>query len=181
MTDADERLLYAYVVHRVRDRSAAEDLTAEVFHMALASVPRDEWRGAPCGAWLIRIAANAVADRRKRAGREVASASPPEQSVEPEVDLAEIERSARLFRLVNELPANSGGRSSNATSRSEAPWTRRISARSTPAQRRSARRPISRSAFGWPACRTRSAICDTWRARLRRADEAVNARASPSV
>jgi len=104
MTDADERLLYAYVVHRVRDRSAAEDLTAEVFHMALASVPRDEWRGAPCGAWLIRIAANAVADRRKRAGREVASASPPEQSVEPEVDLAEIERSARLFRLVNELP-----------------------------------------------------------------------------
>ena len=124
MTDADERQLveaaqrdpsrfadlyerhfervYAYAVHRVRDRDAAEDLTAEVFHKALASLPRYEWRGAPFGAWLIRIAANAVADRRKRAGREIASASPPEQRV----DLGEVERYAQLFRLVDELPGD---------------------------------------------------------------------------
>jgi len=126
MTDADERLLveaaqrdpsrfaelyerhfarvYAYVVHRVRDRNTAEDLTAEVFHKALASLPRYEWRGAPFGAWLVRIAANAVADRLKHAGREVPSASPPEQAAEPDVDLAEVERYAQLFRLVDELP-----------------------------------------------------------------------------
>jgi RNA polymerase sigma-70 factor (ECF subfamily) len=126
MSDADERLLveaaqqdpsrfaelyerhfervYAYAAHRLRDRSAAEDLTAEVFHKALAGLPRYEWRGAPFGAWLIRIAANAVADRRKRAGREVSSAPQPEPSVEPEVDLVEVERSAQLFRLVDELP-----------------------------------------------------------------------------
>lgn len=126
MSDADERLLveaarqdpsrfaelyerhfervYAYAVHRLRDRSAAEDLTAEVFHKALAGLPRYEWRGAPFGAWLIRIAANAVADRRKRAGREVSSTLQPEPSVEPEVDLVEVERSAQLFRLVDELP-----------------------------------------------------------------------------
>ena len=42
--------VYAYAVHRVRDRDAAEDLTAEVFHKALASLPRYEWRGAPFGA-----------------------------------------------------------------------------------------------------------------------------------
>jgi len=126
MSDADERLLieaaqqdpsrfaelyerhfervYAYAAHRLRDRSAAEDLTAEVFHKALAGLPRYEWRGAPFGAWLIRIAANAVADRRKRAGREVSSTPQPEPSVEPEVDLVEVERSAQLFRLVDELP-----------------------------------------------------------------------------
>jgi len=128
MTDADERQLveaaqrdpsrfadlyerhfervYAYAVHRVRDRDAAEDLTAEVFHKALASLPRYEWRGAPFGAWLIRIAANAVADRRKRAGREIVSASPPEQRVDPDADLGEVERYAQLFRLVDELPAD---------------------------------------------------------------------------
>src|SRR5262252_1105474 len=78
MTDADERLLveaaqrdpsrfgdlyerhfhrvYAFVVHRLRDRDAAEDVTAEVFHKALAGLRQYEWRGAPFGAWLIRIA-----------------------------------------------------------------------------------------------------------------------------
>jgi RNA polymerase sigma-70 factor (ECF subfamily) len=53
-----------------------------------------------------RIAANAVADRRKRAGREIGSASPPEQRVDPDADLGEVERYAQLFRLVDELPGD---------------------------------------------------------------------------
>src|SRR5262249_59985378 len=46
--------VYGYVARRVHDRAAAEDLTSEVFHQALASLPRFEWRGVPFGAWLIR-------------------------------------------------------------------------------------------------------------------------------
>lgn len=60
--------VYAFVARRVGDRDAAEDLTSEVFHKALANLRRFEWRGAPFAAWLLRIAANAIADRAQRAG-----------------------------------------------------------------------------------------------------------------
>jgi RNA polymerase sigma-70 factor (ECF subfamily) len=94
---------YAFITRRVRDRATAEDLTSEVFHRALANLRNYEWRGAPFAAWLIRIAANAVADQSKRAAREVPGpADPREASAQP--DLAAIEDRARLFRLVNQLP-----------------------------------------------------------------------------
>jgi RNA polymerase sigma-70 factor, ECF subfamily len=96
-------LVYAYVARRIRDRDAAEDLTSEVFHKALANLGSFEFRGAPFGAWLIRIAANAVADYAKRSAREVAE-DPPEPSVKP--DMEGIEDRARLFRLVDKLPAD---------------------------------------------------------------------------
>ena len=54
--------VFAYIAHRVRDRHFAEDLTAEVFSEALAGIGKFEWRGAPFGAWLLRIASRAVAD-----------------------------------------------------------------------------------------------------------------------
>src|SRR5882724_11630676 len=62
--------VYAYIVRRVRDRDAAEDLTAEVFHKAIANLPRFNWTGAPFASWLFRIASNTIADRAKRAARE---------------------------------------------------------------------------------------------------------------
>src|SRR5207302_10664534 len=65
--------VYAFVVRRVRDRDVAEDVTAEVLHRALASLPKYEWRGAPSGAWLVRSASNAIADRVKRSSREPAA------------------------------------------------------------------------------------------------------------
>src|SRR5437867_10288583 len=93
MADADERLLveaakrdpsrfadlydrhfervYAFVVSRVRQRDAAEDLTADTFQRALAGLRTYESRGAPFGAWLIRIAANAIVDWSKRSAREI--------------------------------------------------------------------------------------------------------------
>jgi RNA polymerase sigma-70 factor (ECF subfamily) len=58
--------VYAYVARRVGDRDVAQDLTADVFHQALANLPRFEWRGVPFAAWLFRIAANAIVDRAKR-------------------------------------------------------------------------------------------------------------------
>jgi RNA polymerase sigma-70 factor (ECF subfamily) len=96
--------VYAFIASRVRDRDTAEDLTADVFHRALASLRRYEWRGVPFGAWLIRIAANAVTDRLKGAAREVAAGGdPPDPGVQP--DLTGLDDRARLFRLVGQLPA----------------------------------------------------------------------------
>jgi RNA polymerase sigma-70 factor (ECF subfamily) len=97
--------VYAFVAHRVHDRSVAEDLTAEVFHKALVALPRFQFVGAPFGAWLLRIAANALADRSKRVAREVSAADDaPEPSVESDADASD--RRADLFRFVNELPAD---------------------------------------------------------------------------
>jgi RNA polymerase sigma-70 factor, ECF subfamily len=94
--------VYGFILRRVGDRDAAEDLTSEVFHRALANVGRFEWRGVPFTAWLFRIAGNAIVDQSKRAGKEVAVDDPPEVGVE--VDLADVEHRARLFRLVEQLP-----------------------------------------------------------------------------
>jgi RNA polymerase sigma-70 factor, ECF subfamily len=77
--EANFEKVYAFIVRRVRDRDVAQDLTAEVFHQALANLGRFEWRGLPFVAWLYRIAANAIADRWKREGKEV----PAEDLEEP--------------------------------------------------------------------------------------------------
>jgi RNA polymerase sigma-70 factor (ECF subfamily) len=100
--------VYAFVARRVGNRDAAEDLTSEVFHKALANLRRFEWRGAPFAAWLFRIATNAIADRAQRAGKELAVDDPPETRVDATaiVDLEEVEHQAQLFRLVEKLPAD---------------------------------------------------------------------------
>ena len=98
--------VYAYIARRVRDRNEAEDLTSEVFHHALASLPRFEWRGAPFAAWLFKIAANAIIDRSNKLAKErQASIVEPSTEHPREID-EEIERRARLFQLVNRLPAD---------------------------------------------------------------------------
>jgi RNA polymerase sigma-70 factor (ECF subfamily) len=97
--------IYAFIAWRVRDRATAEDLTADVFHKALANLRSYEWRGGPFAAWLMRIAANAVADQWKRSAREARGADDRvESSTEP--DLEGIEQRARLFRFVKQLPAD---------------------------------------------------------------------------
>jgi len=98
--------VYAYIARRVPDRSEAEDLTADVFHRALASLPRFEWRGLPFAAWLIRIAANAIADRWKRSAqeRDFYDLDPGDDETQIEAGLEEAEQRAHVFRLVDELP-----------------------------------------------------------------------------
>jgi RNA polymerase sigma-70 factor (ECF subfamily) len=92
--------LYAYVARRVRDRSIAEDITAEVFHHALANLQHVEWRGAPFAAWLFRIAANEIRDRAAQLGREVSSV----EDLPGGEDLEQVEERARVFQFVRELP-----------------------------------------------------------------------------
>jgi RNA polymerase sigma-70 factor, ECF subfamily len=99
--------IYAFVACRVHERAEIEDLTAEVFHQALANLKKFEWRGVPFSAWLYRIASNAIADRWQRASREQASSisddpPAPQTSASPE----EIEKRARLFRFVADLPGD---------------------------------------------------------------------------
>lgn len=100
--------VYAFVARRVKDREEAQDLTAEVFHQALKNLGRFQWRGVPFAAWLLRIAANALADRWQRAARgvEVPSGEAQFEGEGSPVDTGEVERSAMLFQLVDRLPAD---------------------------------------------------------------------------
>ncbi len=103
--EANFERVYAFIARRVHDRVDAEDLTAEVFHQALANLKKFEWRGFPFSAWLYRIASNAIADRWRRVSREQTRSEAndppaPRNSANPE----EIEKRARLFRLVSDLP-----------------------------------------------------------------------------
>src|SRR5712692_4124972 len=99
-------LVYAYVARRTRNRDEAEDLTSEVFHKALASLPRFKWRGAPFAAWLFRIAANMIADRSKRTAKERDISEADEPTDLTQISLEEIEFRAQIFRLVDALPVD---------------------------------------------------------------------------
>lgn len=99
--------VYAYVCRRIGNRDEAQDVTSEVFQQALANLQKFEWRGVPFTAWLLRIAANAIADRWRRSSREQ---QPSEDDPEPfpvdPVNIVDVERRAMLFRLVRTLPGD---------------------------------------------------------------------------
>jgi RNA polymerase sigma-70 factor, ECF subfamily len=97
--------VYAYAVKRVRDRAEAEDLTAEVFHLALANLKRFEWRGLSFATWLFRIAANLISDRSRRSRRELQDDAMLESVQASPAEIEEAERRATLYRLVETLPA----------------------------------------------------------------------------
>lgn len=97
--------VYAFVVRRVPNRAEAEDVTSEVFHRALTNLSRFEWRGVPFAAWLYRMAANAIADRRQHASRETELPEAADDIEDP-VAMRQVEERAALFRLVKELPTD---------------------------------------------------------------------------
>jgi RNA polymerase sigma-70 factor (ECF subfamily) len=93
--------VYAFVASRVFDRAEAEDVTAEVFHRALANLAQFEWRGTPFVAWLIRIASNTVADRwQQRSRRQEISDSDVQEAGRNDGT----ERRVMLAQLIEELP-----------------------------------------------------------------------------
>jgi RNA polymerase sigma-70 factor, ECF subfamily len=95
--------VYAFVARRAPDRTEAEDITAEVFHHALANLGRFEWRGVPFAAWLVQIARNAVADRWQRRARERGVPAPdPADDGRP----ADVDRRVALAELLQRLPGD---------------------------------------------------------------------------
>jgi RNA polymerase sigma-70 factor (ECF subfamily) len=93
--------VYAYVSRRAGNRTVAEDVTSAVFEQALTHLPRFEWRGVPFLAWLLRMAANALADHWKRSQRD--GYDPPAE-VPDEREYQDLERRVALFQLVDRLP-----------------------------------------------------------------------------
>lgn len=61
--------VYAFFARRVATREEAQDLTADVFHQALASIRNFKWQGAPFVAWLYGIAANVLSAYWKKSAR----------------------------------------------------------------------------------------------------------------
>jgi len=99
--DRNFHRIYAYVIRRTGSRTEAEDITSQVFERALSNLARFEWRGVPFVAWLYRIAAHALVDRRREIERD-SSEPPPE--VPDARESEEIERRAMIFQLVERLP-----------------------------------------------------------------------------
>jgi RNA polymerase sigma-70 factor (ECF subfamily) len=97
--------VYAYIARRVGNREEAQDLTAEVFHQALANLARYEWRGLPFAAWLLRIASNAIADGWKFKAREQGNPS-SDELLSHDIHMEDVEQRAKLFRLVTTLPSD---------------------------------------------------------------------------
>jgi RNA polymerase sigma-70 factor, ECF subfamily len=115
--------IFRFVARRLADRSAAEDVTAEVFFKALRGIDGYRPAAAPFSAWLHRIAANAVIDHQ-RARRltdpldAVAELSDRAASVEDQAvdrvevdrvwaaveDLTDAQRVAITLRLGEDLP-----------------------------------------------------------------------------
>jgi RNA polymerase sigma-70 factor (ECF subfamily) len=93
--------VYAFVARRVPSREEAEDLTAEVFHQALAGLPKFEWRGTPFAAWLVGIASHLIAHRWQRAARQSEVSSDELESFGVR---EETERQAMFMQLVDRLP-----------------------------------------------------------------------------
>ena len=93
--------IYGFVSRRTGDRTAAEDITSQVFEQALSTIRRFEWRGVPLSAWLFRIAANALADH----WRDRARHAPDEPPDPPDTrELEDIEQRIALFGHIERLP-----------------------------------------------------------------------------
>jgi len=91
--------VYAFIARRVSCREEAQDLTAEVFQQALASLESFQWQGAPFIAWLYGIASHVLSAHWQKLGRN------PEQLAEDwdQGGTDEIERRAILSELVRSL------------------------------------------------------------------------------
>jgi RNA polymerase sigma-70 factor, ECF subfamily len=79
--DRHHTQVWRYAYGRTSSRDSADDLAAQVFAEALASIHRYRYKGRPILAWLYAIARNLVSKHLRRARREA-----PESNIEPSGD-----------------------------------------------------------------------------------------------
>jgi RNA polymerase sigma-70 factor (ECF subfamily) len=91
--------IYAFFARRVSSREEVQDLTAETFHQALASIRNFKWQGAPFIAWLYGISAHVLSAHWSRVERAQTIAGDDLSGASDE-----IEGSVMLGRLVESLP-----------------------------------------------------------------------------
>jgi RNA polymerase sigma-70 factor (ECF subfamily) len=99
--------VYRFVYNRVRNRQAAEDVTADVFVKALRAIGRFEVSDRPFRAWLYQIAANATIDhlRAVRPSMELGHASLlAAPGAGPEDKALGRVGESRVWKLIAELP-----------------------------------------------------------------------------
>lgn len=84
---AHVQAIYRYVANRVGDVHLAEDLTADVFTRALASLPGYQEMGMPFLAWLYRIAHARVVDHYRRRDRRPVENDLDDQPIAVEQDM----------------------------------------------------------------------------------------------
>ncbi len=98
--------LYSYVAGLLRDRSAAEDVTALAFERALRKWNRfDADRGSARG-WLFGIARNAALDELRRRKREGSLRFEPADETPNQTDaMADLERRQAVAEALSALPA----------------------------------------------------------------------------
>jgi RNA polymerase sigma-70 factor, ECF subfamily len=100
--------IYRFVRTRIRDESAAEDITAEVFLSALRHIKGYRDQGRPFSCWLYRIAVNAIASHY-RGQRSALSLDDQLGLVSPLLDpldeVVDRERLRTIWQAVDALPA----------------------------------------------------------------------------
>jgi RNA polymerase sigma-70 factor (ECF subfamily) len=116
--------IYGFVHRRTRERTVTEDLTATTFERALAALRGGRFRNEAFGAWLYRVAGNAVIDhvrasRRVVDGVEIEVADPAADALAAAVDhdalraamarLSETHRRVLALRFFDDLDPEEAG------------------------------------------------------------------------
>jgi RNA polymerase sigma factor (sigma-70 family) len=106
--------VYNFAFYELRDRHAAEDLTAQVFLRALAGLPRFREQEAGGGSsfrvWLFQIARNALANERRQARRHPSAALDEALALQagddPLAAAAQRDQVERALAAIDRLPAD---------------------------------------------------------------------------
>ncbi len=103
--DRTQPAVYRFAYSLARDHPGAEDLTAEAYRRALASLHNYQDRGKPFEAWLFTIVRNLARDKGRKAGRELPLMDHDEAQDEwPGVELVRTENRTAVKVAVAQLP-----------------------------------------------------------------------------
>lgn len=103
--------VYAFVAAKINDRTDAEDIVGDIFIKVLENLHQFEWRGFPFGAWVFRIARNALNDYYTQHGKKKTSdieeaydISEPEEKTSPHKKAFQEELSEKVKTILKDLP-----------------------------------------------------------------------------